>query len=208
MVTPGTRGGILAAAAVGLAMTVTGLALPVPAVAAPRMDTGGDLVTASVPPAQAVLATAPTRVVVTFAAEPLAEGYHLTVLDTEGRPVGDTEAVRSGHTLTRDVAIDRPGDFTTVWHVRFADGRELTGWRRFSVGTGQPPAPLSDAQRQAAEAVGSTHGHGVDPVSAVLLVVNALVVAIVVTMLLVTRPPRGDTDDSPDPPLFRLREDV
>jgi methionine-rich copper-binding protein CopC len=148
---------------------VAGLVLllaPAPATAA----------TVSDPADGAALAAAPRQVVLTFTRAPVAETSHVSVLSSDGRPVGGSaRPVRAGLSLTQPVGIVRAGDFTIVYSVEFADGGREQGTRRFSVlaGTG------GHAEHTA---------HGVDPVSAALLVVDGLVVLVVVFLLILRRP--------------------
>jgi hypothetical protein len=76
-----------------------------------------------------------------------------------------------------------------AYHVVFTDGTETFGSVRFSVGTGvAPPASAGDVQR-AAEASALAHNHTIDPLSAILLVVD-LGVLVGVVLLLILRPKR------------------
>lgn len=174
--------------------------------AGPAQATAGDGVTTSDPPAQAVLSTAPREISLSFSGTPDQDRSHLVVVDDAGRRVSSPdEPTRRGDSLTQAVSIERPGDYTVAYHVTFTDGREADGWRRFSVGTGRPPGPLSPADRAANAELVTSHQHGPDPISAILLVVNALVVAGVLVMLALTRPGRGGNPDAPEPRrLFRM----
>ncbi len=84
--------------------------------------------------------------------------------------------------------IETPGDFTVAYHVEFRDGGETRGFLRFSVGTGIAPASATGAIERAATAALNQHRHQIDPVSAVVLVIDAAVVLAVLLLLLVTRP--------------------
>ncbi|MFG3691275.1 copper resistance CopC family protein [Micromonospora sp. NPDC047740] len=168
------------------------VALAVPA--APAAASGGDDATASVPADGAALPAAPTQVELTFSRPPVAARSHLAVVTEDGRRVNPSDTpTAAGRRLVQAVSIQRPGVFTIAYHVEFADGGEAQGSRRFSVGTGAPP-PAAPVPAEAAAV--SEHQHGVDPVSAVLLVVDGLVVLGAVTMLLRTRRPRHA---GPDP---------
>ncbi|MFE9207063.1 copper resistance CopC family protein [Micromonospora sp. NPDC007230] len=170
------------------------VALAVPA--APAGASGGDDATASVPADGAALSAAPTQVELTFSRAPVAARSHLAVVTEDGRRVNRSDTpTAAGRRLVQAVSIQRPGVFTIAYHVEFADGGEAQGSRRFSVGTGAPPpaAPVPAA------AV-SEHQHGVDPVSAVLLVVDGLVVLGAVAMLLRTRRPRHAGPNPSVPP--------
>ncbi|WBB80682.1 copper resistance protein CopC [Micromonospora sp. WMMD882] len=166
---------------------------------------GADL-TASVPPAQAVLTAAPREVTLTFSAVPDVDRSHLAVVDERGRRVSSPdEPTLRGATLSQSVEIVDSGVFTIVYHVEFTDGAETDGWRRFSVGTGRVPPTPSQAERDANADLVTSHQHGVDPISAVLLVVNALVIAGVVVLLRLTRP-AAQTDAAQPRRLFRMPE--
>jgi methionine-rich copper-binding protein CopC len=163
------RPAILALAAVILTVTAAGCA------------TGPDDLTASNPPGQAALATAPPAVELTFSAPPTVDLSHISVLDESGRIVNSGALTRHGTgTLRQPVAIQAPGILTVAYHVIFADGTDTQGSMRFSVGTGTAPPPLNAAPAAHAE-------HTVDPLSAVLLIVDAIVV-LTVAVLLLRRP--------------------
>lgn len=188
----------------GRRVAVVALVVAVLSPATAAEGAAGAAVTASDPVAQAVLTTAPREVTLTFSVTPDADRSHLAVVDERGRRVSSPdEPDRQGTSLTQAVTIDGSGTFTIVYHVSFTDGTELDGWRRFSVGTGRPPPPPSRAEREANADLVTGHRHGVDPVSAVLLVVNALVVAGVVVLLRLTRP-AADTDATRPRRLFRM----
>jgi methionine-rich copper-binding protein CopC len=145
-----------------------------------------DVPAASIPADGTALPTAPARVTLTFSREPVADLSHLAVLAGDGEEIHRFGTpVGLGRSLSQDVSIDRPGDFTIVYHAIFTDGREEQGSRRFSVGTGVPPPPAAAA---AVPAVG--HGHGVDPIGATLLVIDGVVTLVIVVLLMIRRPRR------------------
>ncbi|MEQ4304180.1 copper resistance protein CopC [Plantactinospora sp. B6F1] len=155
-----------------------GILLATPGTASAR----GNLVSSD-PPDQAVLATGPPGVRLTFSRPPVAAGSHVSVLDHSGGTLttGPLAAVR-GRAVWQPIAVQAPGDVVVAYHVAFADGGAAAGVLRFSVGTGEPPARL-----RAAVPTGD-HPHGVDPVSAFLLVVDGLVALGVLALLWLRRP--------------------
>jgi len=109
---------------------------------------------------------------------------HVTVADAAGAVLnaGDVRAA-GGDALVQPVTPAGRGVFTIAYHVTFADGREVVGSARFSVGTGVPPP--ADAQ-----APPDGHAHDVDPLSAVLLAADVAVLLGAVSLLLFVRPRR------------------
>jgi len=165
---------------------------------------GGTLVGGD-PADGAVLPSAPTSVELEFSAAPDPALSHISVRDAAGHEVSSGPAVRdSGRTLRQPVAATEPGDYSVAFHVEFADGSELVGARFFSAGTGLPPA-AGAAERAAATAAVGAHEHGVDPLSAVLLVVD-LVVGLSVVLLLMRRPRSRRPPRNGPPRAWRLRE--
>jgi copper resistance protein C len=144
-----------------------------------------DRLTAAEPGSGAALATAPPAVQLSFSASPVPAESHLSVRDATGQDLTTGEPTRSGtHALRLPVSIRGTGDITVAYHVVFTDGADLFGALRFSVGTGVAPQPLPAAQvAQARQELDSAHQHGVDPLSALLLVVDAAVLAGVVLVL-------------------------
>ncbi|WDZ83323.1 copper resistance CopC family protein [Micromonospora cathayae] len=189
---------------IGRRVAVVALVAVVASPASAAGAAAGAELTASSPAAQAVLTTVPREVTLTFSATPDTDRSHVAVVDERGQRVSSAdEPGRRGNTLTQSFSADGSGVFTIVYHVAFDDGTELDGWQRFSVGTGRPPPPPSQAEREANTDLVTGHQHGVDPISAVLLVVNGLVIAGVVVMLRLTRP-SADTDAGRPPRLFRM----
>ncbi|MEU8264657.1 copper resistance CopC family protein [Micromonospora sp. NPDC048999] len=171
-----------------MAPAMIGFALALAAPAAPAAASGGDDPTASVPADGAALTTAPAQVELAFSRAPVAARSHLAVIGEDGRRVNRSDTpTATGHRLVQAVSIQQPGVFTLAYHVEFADGGQTQGIRRFSVGTGAPP-PAGGVPAEAAAVSG--HQHDVDPVSAVLLVIDGLVVLGALGMLLRTRRPR------------------
>jgi hypothetical protein len=91
-------------------------------------------------------------------------------------------------TISQPVAINAVGDITVAHHVTFRDdgeafGPSASGWLRRSCR--RPAGPEPDACALAGE-----HSHGVNPVSAALLIVDTVVVVTVLLLLALRRPPR------------------
>jgi copper resistance protein C len=74
--------------------------------------------------------------------------------------------------------VPAAGEVTVAYHVTFTDGTELADSPRFTAQSADP------AGRRASEA---THQHNIDPVSAVLLVIDGIA-ALAVGVLLMRRP--------------------
>jgi methionine-rich copper-binding protein CopC len=134
----------------------------------------------STPAAGAVLSAAPAGVELTWSAPVDASLSHVVVEDRDGRTVR-TGTLRTGPdtVLRLPVAEDARGIYTLGYHVVGADGGEVTGSLRFSVGAG--PVPAGPAPPVEA------HDHSIDPASAVLLLIN-LVVVVGAGVLLLLRP--------------------
>lgn len=167
-------------------------------VAAPSAAWAGGGVVASNPVNGAALGTAPSDVDLTFSLTPDASASHVSTRDDAGREVGSDEVTRSGiDELRLPVHITAPGVYTVAYHVRFTDGTDVIGVLRFSVGTGIAPPVVNAAEQREAEAlVLAGHNHDVDPLSASIMVVDA-VVLIGVILLLMRRPaPRRFLDES------------
>ncbi|WP_433341593.1 copper resistance CopC family protein [Micromonospora sp. CA-111912] len=173
------------AAVVAVVAAVVGLLALTPGAA--RAD--GGLVSAD-PQAGAVLTTAPAEVTLDFDAGVDEGQSHVAVLDVASQTVTDGEPTRAGSTRLRlPVGIGAAGDYTIAYHVTFTDGSTATGAHRFSVGTGVAPALLDDAARQAGVDAVVEHGHGIDGLSAFLLVIDGAVLAVVLALLWLR--PRG-----------------
>lgn len=101
----------------------------------------------SEPQADAVLATAPDEVSLTFTGELTPDGSSFEVTDATGQTVGtgtlDLE-VAERNVLRGAVAISEPGRFEVHWTITGLDGHPITGELGFTVG-GAPntaaPAP-------------------------------------------------------------------
>jgi methionine-rich copper-binding protein CopC len=174
---PGLRLAAAVAATTVLLWLTTGVAHAAPAlVSADPLD-------------GAALATAPTTVLLTFSAAPDPALSHVSARDTARREVSTGAPGRAGDTgLWLPVSITATGDYTVAYHVVFRGGGETAGVVVFSVGTGAAPARPT-LGGPAAQAPATGHGHGIDGVSAVLLVAD-LLVAVAVPVLLLRRPRR------------------
>jgi hypothetical protein len=118
--------------------------------------------------------------------------FHVSVRDSTGTPVAVGRAERVGpDRLRQRVSIAGPGAVTVAYHVTFTGGGTLTGTLRFGVGDG-----VAAAGREPAAAGG--HGHDVDPLSAVLLILDGAV-AVGAVLLLMLRPRRPTAPGQPAP---------
>jgi len=166
----------VAAFAFGVAALTSILILPHWAYAAGRL-------VSSVPTPDAVLAAAPSAVELSFSGPVNAGLSHVSVFDSAGVQLNAAGVVNSdAATLRQEIARPRNGVVTVAYHAVLRDGSQAKGVIRFSVGTGEPPAP-------GAPALGlPSHDHGVDPVGASLLVVDAVVLVGAVLLLMMRRP--------------------
>ncbi|MBE1487532.1 copper resistance CopC family protein [Plantactinospora soyae] len=167
-----------ASLALALLGAAAGIVLAAPAAASAQ----GHLVSSD-PRDQAVLSVGPRGVRLTFSGVPVAAGSHVSVLDGGGADLATGPlVVRPGRIVWQPIAVEPPGDVVVAYHVELSNGSDASGVLRFSVGTGEPPAPL-----RAVIPTGG-HTHGPDPVSAFLLVVDGLVVLGVLALLWLRRP--------------------
>ncbi|GAA1798551.1 hypothetical protein GCM10009682_20170 [Luedemannella flava] len=160
------RVALVAAAAVLVAVAV--LALAAKPGAPPRLLS-----------TEAAADTGPAEIVLTFSGRPDASTSHVAVRDADGMVINAGELSADGARLRQPVRAPGPGGFTVAFHVTFDDGAELSG----STASGAVAAPA------AADTAAGEHSHGVDPVGAVLLLLDAATVA-VVGVLLMRRPRR------------------
>jgi methionine-rich copper-binding protein CopC len=131
---------------------------------------------AAVPGAGAALATAPAEVTLTFANEVDPGQSHVVVSDSAGTNVAAAEyGLPEPRLLRLPVHITAPGDYTVAYHITFIDGTSVTALYRFSVGTGKAPAALDDTAAATATEAVAGHAHGVDGLSALLLVADGVV---------------------------------
>ena len=182
---------ISACATVVLAVALTALfttRAPDPAQAA---------ITSTSPIDGAWLAQAPTEVELSYTAPVDLVLSHVSVWDRFGTAVNTGQPILvKPEKLRQPVKITAVGDVTVAYHVTFVDGAELAGTLRFSVGigkaagTGATMAPSATNTSTTAAVAGSTHQHGVDPISAALLVLDGVVaLAIILLLMRRARPP-------------------
>lgn len=138
---------------------------------------------------RATTATAPDTVALTFDGTPALTEYHLGVSATDGTSVTSGAVRLERDRLAVPVRIDTDGTYLVGYHLLFTDGRELTGFTRFTVSAAGPADPGSTTV--AAQTTQAAHAHsGTDPLSAAFVVLDAvLVVALLV--LLLRRPRRA-----------------
>jgi methionine-rich copper-binding protein CopC len=204
-----TRPGLLLVAAGAVVVLAVGLA--VSSAQRPPSPGRAAALTSTDPADGAALARAPTGVELSFTAAPDPDLSHVSVRDGSGtaldagRPrLVQPERLRQPIHGTA-APPDGPVDVTVSYHVIFTDGRELAGTLHFRVGIRAAAGPegarepatvdaTTDADAATADAAGnaavagSAHQHGVDPLSAALLAIDA-VVALAVVVLLLRRPP-------------------
>jgi methionine-rich copper-binding protein CopC len=144
---------------------------------------GGADLSGSSPADGAILDRPPSTVDMTFAGRPDPSLSHVSVRSVGGENVAAGEPVADRDTLRQPVRITANGEYSAAYHVVLADGRNVSGVVRFTVGTGVPPS--AGAQRIEAE-----HAHGIDPLGGMLLLADALVLAAVVGLLWLRRPAR------------------
>lgn len=141
------------------------------------------------PADRATVAEAPSDVDLTFTTAVDPRRSHLTIVQGTGIAVtsGGSRLV-APERLRQPVHVPAAGEVTIAYHVTSADGAEAAGVLRFTARAGTAVAsgagPPSETPMKDAEA---GHEHGVDPVSAALLVLDGLV-ALGVAVLLAVRP--------------------
>ena len=120
----------------------------------------------------------PTEVDLGFTAA--VDEFHVSARDAGGTPVTVGQAYPvAPDRLRQPISVAAPGVVTVVYHVTFAGGGTVSGTLRFGVG---------GATVVGAGPVAEAHGHAVDPLSAVLLILDGAV-AVGAVLLLVLRPP-------------------
>jgi methionine-rich copper-binding protein CopC len=133
-------------------------------------------VVASTPADGAALSAAPATVDLAFSVTPEVDSSHAAARTGAGVPVASGPLRRTGPaTLRLPVSITAAGDYLIAYHVEFTDGTDLVGVLRFSVGTGVPPVQTDAAARRAAQDLTAVHHHDIDPLSAILLVADGVV---------------------------------
>ncbi|MFY1636928.1 copper resistance CopC family protein [Solwaraspora sp. WMMB335] len=136
------------------------------------------------PAENAVLGDPPAEVSLDFGRAIDVEYSHIEVFDSTYEAMGADEAEAAGNTGLRvGASIAAPGDYTVAYHVVLADGSEVSGAYRFSVGTGAAPQPLGNQDWQTSVIAVQQHQHGVDEFSAVLLLIDGAVLCAVLALL-------------------------
>jgi methionine-rich copper-binding protein CopC len=148
---------------------------------------GQELALASATPGDGeVLARPPAEVELAFTAPFDPDLSHVDVQDTAGTNLnaGRLRQVAPDR-LTQPVRATAAGDMTVAYHMVFADGGQLAGTLRFSAGAGARAGAAGGARAEPA------HEHGVDPLSAALLVIDGVVALGAVVLLLLRPSPRS-----------------
>ncbi len=108
-----------------------------------------DEIVGTTPPDGATLATAPDRVVLTFAEPAIALGTQVQVTGPDGAVLSQGSATLDGVTVVQALAPSRPaGGYRVEWRVTSADGHPVTGSFTFtatSATTGAGAATISTA---------------------------------------------------------------
>jgi methionine-rich copper-binding protein CopC len=135
------------------------------------------------------LGRSPATIRLLFDRAPDPAQSHLGIADDSGARLAEGEVSMDGPHGLRQPMRATEGNVAVAYHVVFTDGSETFGSFRFSVGTGLATRTTDRRAEKAAESVVLGHQHSIDPISAVLLVVDFLVAAGVV-LLLMLRPRR------------------
>ena len=163
----------------------------------------------SYPADQATLAQAPAEIDLAFSSPVDLSLSHLSVRDGSGTAVtaGQPRLV-TPERLRQPVQTTDAGEVTVAYHVTLVDGAELAGVIRFNVGNEAATRRINAGRPSAVpdEDADAVHQHGVDPVSAILLVLDGIVVLGVIILLRVRPRPRvpdrpvgGDPRAGPEP---------
>lgn len=151
-------------------------------------QTSADLV--GVTPAGTVVPPGPTEVALTFDGPPKLTQMHLIVLGP-GVPADLPAPTLRGERVVLPVTLGAEGVYRLGYHVELVDGRQYSGIEDFTVSRGAAPAGPPPAAAPADAPPEAAHAHGNDdPSSAVLLVIDALLIGAVL-MLLVRGPRRS-----------------
>jgi methionine-rich copper-binding protein CopC len=177
-------------ATVAIVVTVT------PFVAARTPDPAQAAITSTSPIDGAWLAQPPAAVELSSTVPLVPDLSHVSVSDRSGTALNSGRPILVvPETLRQPVNITTAGDVTVTYHVTLVDGVQLAGTLRFSVGTGRPSgtapaiAPSTATTNSNEVVAGSRHQHGIDPMSAGLLILDgAAVVAAIVLLMLRPRP--------------------
>ncbi|HKE53105.1 MAG TPA: copper resistance CopC family protein [Actinomycetes bacterium] len=171
----------LAAAVAAAVVLAVGVAL---VLTEGSQDRNHAAVTSTSPADGATLQQAPTEVGLAFTGPVDPNRSHIFVLDgsgtTSARPAGALRQT-APQSLSQPISVPATGLVTVTYHVTFTDGAAVAGSLRFTVGSNNgadQPAPVSG------------HNHGIDPVSAGLLLADGITV-LAVLVLLLRRPRRS-----------------
>ena len=146
--------------------------------------------TGAAPADGARLSVAPTEVWLTFNGAIDPEQFHIGVSTADGRVVTTGAPRLAGSRILVPVSIHNGGAFLVGYHVRLAQGSEITGVSRFTLALNGSPAPTVSAAPTVAGGSDDGHGHLNDPLSLALLGISGLL-ALAVLWLLVRRPRTG-----------------
>lgn len=142
---------------------------------------GGADLSGSSPADGAILDAPPSAIDLTFPGRPEPSLSHMSVRSVAGENVAAGEPVADGDTLHQPVRITANGEYAAAYHAVLADGRDVTGVVRFTVGIGVPPSA-------GAHRIEGGHVHAVDPLGGILLLADVLVLAVVLALLWLRRP--------------------
>jgi methionine-rich copper-binding protein CopC len=140
-------------------------------------DSGPAAVVSTSPADGATLARAPAAVELSFTGRVDPSLSHISVLGS-ARTSGALRRT-APERLSQPIVAPAAGEVTVAYHVTLTNGAELAGSLRFTARSGNAADPGAPA---------ATHAHGIDPVSAVLLVADGI--AVVVAGVLLMRRPR------------------
>jgi methionine-rich copper-binding protein CopC len=153
-----------------------GLALLLAAAVAGGPEPAAVDVAETTPADGATVTAAPGAVDLAFTAP--VRTFHVAVRDASGTGVAVGPArLLAPDRLRQPVAISGSGEVTVTYHVVSVDGADRSGTVRFGVGVAVAPGAGAGGHAAA-------HGHDIDPLSAVLLVVDGVVAAGAVVLLL------------------------
>lgn len=180
MVRPAARGrwlrraGVAAVVVVGVQMLGLGV----------LADQQAATVTGISPADGAVLNRPPARVALLLSEGLPPAQVHLSVSTVDGVAVSTGPVSVSDGVVTLAVHATAPAQYLIVYHAQWGDGRETSGISRFTVSTGGAGAAPPDT---VAAAAGHVHT-AKDPLSAVLVTVDAVLIVALLGLLLRRRP--------------------
>jgi methionine-rich copper-binding protein CopC len=150
-------------------------------------DSGRAAITEAVPADGTTLAIPPTEVDLAFTEPVDPDAFHVSVLDGSGNQLtlGSARLVAPDR-LRQAITVTTPAEVTVTYHVTFSGGTDLLGTVRFGVGVA-PAGAREPAAAATADPEAGAHGHGIDPLSAILLALDGIVV-LGAGLLLLRRP--------------------